>query len=75
MRSVGAFRTPYADPLSFLLSERPVRRNPVVAEGIILRPWVSCDHESPYFTRLSRPRALVQIGSLRGSVSILLETH
>ena len=33
--SVGAFRTPYDDPLSSLLSERPVWRNPVVAEGII----------------------------------------
>ena len=35
---VGAFRTPYADPLSSWLLESLVRRSPVAAEGIVLCP-------------------------------------
>ena len=35
---VDTFRTPCADPMSSLLSERPLWRNPVVAEGTVPSP-------------------------------------
>ena len=38
MCCVGAFRMPYTDPLSSLLPELPVWRNPVVAEGTVPSP-------------------------------------
>ena len=68
---VDTFRTPCADPMSSLLSERPLWRNPVVAEGIFpfapAHPTIASLHA--FHVSRECPRAPVHIGSLRGSVS------